>query len=224
MKHSVIRIGKTITQNSKVMRIIYKVFLLRKYLKKTGYFKSIFENKPVSVQGDALPWYSYSAISFLDRKFAHPDLINNNFTAFEFGAGNSSIWWSKRVKKIVSVENDPDWVTIINGIKSDNMDIHYCELKYGGKYCRYIANFNQLFDIIIVDGRDRNNCIKHCISHLSKAGIIVLDNSERDQYKEGIQHLSEKGFRSIEFHGLGPINPYPWSTTVFYRDNNIIEL
>jgi hypothetical protein len=68
------------------------------------------------------------------------------------------------------------------------------------------------------------NCIKQSIDSLSPAGVMVLDDSERDEYKEGIAFLRTKNFRSIEFWGIAPGIFFRKCTTVFYRDGNCLGI
>ncbi len=51
-----------------------------------------------------------------------------------------------------------------------------------------------LFDIVLVDGRDRNNCIFNAITALKENGIIILDDGERKRYEKGIDRLTREGF------------------------------
>ena len=76
------------------------------------------------------------------------------------------------------------------------------------------------FDIIIVDGRDRVNCVKNSIDKLKENGIIILDDSERKEYNEAKEFLFYKGYKKIEFWGIAPGVFYNKCTTVFYKEHN----
>jgi len=52
---------------------------------------------------EKLPWISFSAIDFI-KKMVRKDMI-----VFEYGSGGSTLFWASRVKKIISVEHDPEW-------------------------------------------------------------------------------------------------------------------
>lgn len=43
------------------------------------------------------------------------------------------------------------------------------------------------FDLIFIDGRNRLLCLKKSKELLSENGVVILHDSERPQYKEGIQ-------------------------------------
>ncbi|PGF17140.1 hypothetical protein CP556_14105 [Natrinema sp. CBA1119] len=80
------------------------------------------------------------------------------------------------------------------------------------------------FDVIIIDGLDRNQCIEAAVPELSDSGIIILDDAQRQKYKTGKQKLRDEGFSHIEFEGLKPINRMPAKTSVYYRENNCLGL
>lgn len=83
---------------------------------------------------------------------------------------------------------------------------------------------NKKYHIIIIDGRDRVNCIKNSIKCLKPEGVIVLDDSERTQYLEGIRFLLNEGFKKIDFWGISPGLSYKKSTTIFYTENNCLGI
>ena len=57
-----------------------------------------------------MPWITYSSIDKLNK------LLNIEMKVFEFGSGGSTLYYSKRVKEIVSVEHEPDWYNNVENI------------------------------------------------------------------------------------------------------------
>jgi hypothetical protein len=51
-----------------------------------------------------------------------------------------------------------------------------------GDYCRAIGETGDQYDVVIVDSRDRMNCLKQSISALTSRGVILLDDSQRRRY------------------------------------------
>lgn len=95
---------------------------------------------------------------------------------------------------------------------------------YNGNYSKFSSNLNKKFDVIIVDGRDRVNCVKNAIKNLKESGVIVLDDSERESYKEGIDFILSHGFKKIDFCGISPGLFYKKNTTIFYKTVNCLEI
>ena len=104
------------------------------------------------------------------------------------------------------------------------MEYLHHELVHGGEYSKTILRYNNAFDIIVIDGRDRVNCARNCLGALKDNGVVIWDNSDRDKYEEGYAYLVQNGFNRLDFDGLGPINCDGWRTSVFYRQNNCLGI
>lgn len=73
----------------------------------------------------------------------------------------------------------------------------------------------QTFDLILVDGRARPACIRHALTKVKPAGVIVVDNAERDHYGPACELLAGAGLRPRRLPGPGPYNRYFWLTTAW---------
>lgn len=47
--------------------------------------------------------------------------------------------------------------------------------------------------------------------------FILFDNSECQEYTPAFDLLRQAGFHRTDFWGTGPVNPYEWCTSVFFR-------
>ena len=171
--------------------------------------KASFEKKiPTDPNNEAWPWYTYPAIEFLSQF---------DFSAcsmFEYGSGNSSFFWAKRARKILSVESDAAWYSKIESAKLENQEIM---LKTSLKdYVESIHLKDEKYDVVIVDADYRFNCAKEAVQRVNPGGIIILDNS--DWYPGVISYLVENRFSQIDFIGWGPVNSYAWSTSLFFME------
>jgi hypothetical protein len=68
-----------------------------------GHVRSVSGGIPVDRVGRPIPWYTYPAIEFL-RQLDFGDRV-----VFEYGAGNSTLFWADIARRVVSVEDDPAW-------------------------------------------------------------------------------------------------------------------
>lgn len=165
------------------------------------------------------PWWGKSMIDFVKKR------LNKSFRVFEWGSGNSTLFWSQNVKEVVSIEHNKRWYEKMSNIGLDNVKIRYCELEYGGEYSKAIFREGKVFDVVLIDGRDRVNCAKNAVSCLKEDGVIIWDNSERESYREGYTYLISNGFKQIEIssvvYGLPGIEEF---TSIFYRENNCFGL
>jgi hypothetical protein len=51
-----------------------------------------------------------------------------------------------------------------------------------------------------------------------------LDDSERKEYKKGIEYLQQSGYRKIDFWGIAPGIFFNKCTSIFYRDKNCLGI
>ena len=78
-------------------------------------------------------------------------------------------------------------------------------------------------DLIFIDGGPRNTEL-FLVAMLARDNTIILvDNSEQDYLKVGIQMLLLYGFKEISFSGLGPLNPYKSQTSIFVKNLDFIS-
>lgn len=188
------------------------------YLDDIGWFKAFDTRSPVDKNGAPIPWVTYSFIDFIKER------LNKQHAVFEFGSGNSTFFYAKYAGIVVSVEHDKDWYDKIIKSKPENSEMIFCELVRGGDYCHMPVKLGEKFDIIIVDGRDRVNCCKQAIDALSEKGVVVLDDSERESYWQGVDFLTNSGFKHLSFSGISPGLFYRKSTSVFYKDDNCLGI
>ena len=60
-----------------------------------GWIRSATARRPVDVDGQPIPWMTYGLIRFLDKR------LPASIDVFEYGAGNSTLWWSQRARSVV---------------------------------------------------------------------------------------------------------------------------
>jgi hypothetical protein len=210
---------KTIIRKNKFTASLLEVYFFSKnYLKPKGWFLSRFKYQPLDLDNQPIPWLTYSAIHFINQK------LKKQFRVFEYGSGNSTIWFASKVKHIVSIEHDPGFYSSIYQKITlfDNVAYELIELK--DSYSQKIQEYRNEFDIVIIDGRERVQCTKNSISALKQDGIIIFDNSDRTEYNECFDYLVENDFKKIDFKGVGPIGHVEWQTSIFYRVDNCFDI
>lgn len=191
---------------------------LRGYLDRIGWIRSQRERMPVDAQGEPLPWITYPAIAFLK------DRLREDLSLFEYGSGNSTLWWSRRASRVVSYEHDPTWYSQMKGLMPANVEYVHRTLEQGDDYCQGITNYEDEFDVVVIDGRQRVACAINSLTALKPGGVLLWDNSERERYEPGYEFLRSNGFRRIDFHGQGPSIAEGWCTSFFYRDGNCLGI
>lgn len=175
-----------------------------------GQYKTIRHWTCVDRLNAKLPWYTYPAIEYLNN------IDFSDKVVFEFGSGNSSAYWAGKAKLVHSIEHDIDWYEKVKQELAENQSLELCGSEQS--YLEAINNFSEKADVLIIDGMYREKCAKLVQTHLADDGMVILDNS--DWYKETAKFLRETlDLLEVDFHGFGPINPYTWTTSIFFRRN-----
>ena len=113
-----------------------------------------------------LPWLPLTAIKYLKCK------IKKNYKGIEFGSGNSTFFFSKLCKELVSYENNYLFYKEILKSKKKNIKIIYSK-----KYPSLIKNQkNNYYDFCLVDGLSRDLCIYNVLPKLKKKSFLIIDN------------------------------------------------
>lgn len=183
-----------------------------------GWFRSFRENRPVSASGEPIPWLTYAAIDFLASR------VTPDWHVFEYGCGHSTLWWSSRVSSVTAVEHDINWARSVQARLTGNGHVVHVPAEPARTYTAALADTGRSFNVIVIDGVHRPACLDVAHESLSEDGVIVLDNSERDEYHSAIDRLIQRGFRHVEFNGLVPGVCWKSRTTIFYRDGNCLGL
>ncbi len=179
-----------------------------------GHAKSKELNQCINKENKPIPWFTYPAIEYLQQ------LNLNDKTVLEWGAGNSSLFFSARAKIICSIEHNLEWYNKISSFKIANQDLQYRD---ESKYVEAIKDFNRKFDVIIIDGILREKCAVISLEFIMDGGLLILDNSDRDPQIS--EFLRGNNFIEVDMHGFGPINDYTWTTSLFFkRDFNFKPL
>lgn len=186
---------------------ITNIALLNMINQSWGHNHTVTTGIPLDKAGTPIPWFTYPAIEYLSQ------LNLSNSSVLEWGGGNSTKYFSERCRNILTIEHNIEWFIKLRENKFPNSDVMLVEpLQYGNP--SFIAE--RKFDIIIVDGINREECMHTAYDILNAGGIIILDNSDR--HPEIADEARKNGFTQIDFHGIGPVNMYTWTTTIFFKD------
>ncbi len=150
--------------------------------------------------------------------------MNKNQNLFEYGSGYSTVFFAERIQSVTSVEYDNEWYEKAKELINDfsNTEIIFQELNED--YPKTINKTDRKYELVIIDGRNRVKCALNSFEHLTSDGVLILDDSSRDEYQEIWDFYLGKGFREITFQGLKPNGFSIDHTTVFYRDGNCLGI
>lgn len=181
-----------------------------------GWKQSKAKKQCIDGNGKPIPWYTYSSIFYLEPK------VSSSMIVFEFGSGYSTLWWAKRVERVIAVEHNLEWFNLMTPKLPNNATIIFKE--QGDNYFNYIDTLDIKFDIIAIDGYagGRYKSTLPALRNITDAGVFVLDNADADYAKANYDDLISAGYIAIDFTGMGAINNSFWCTSIFYKPNNNI--
>ena len=172
-----------------------------------GHLKTVKNWSCVDKNNNPIPWYTYPAIEYINQlDFTEKEI-------FEFGSGNSTIFWALNAKKVISVEDNREWFDKIEKQLPKNAEYLYINQK--DDYINAIKQYSSEFDGIIIDGSHRYECALNAVEKLRRGGMIILDNS--DWYEKTAAFLRDADLIEVDMTGFGPINGYTWTTSFFFH-------
>ena len=159
------------------------------------------------------PWTSQASISIFEA------LLKKDMTGFEYGSGNSTVFFARHLGQFTSVEHHEQWFKIVKQklehLNIVNVDYHFIppkpdttsnvsfkdfpsvppDFKIRNDYQDYFSFITRFpinhFDFILIDGRARVECAMMAIPRLKPGGIFVLDNSDRSRYEPIFRQLKD---------------------------------
>lgn len=170
-----------------------------------GHSRSRILKQAIDAESNPIPWFTYPAFEFISQFSLQQKSV------FEWGSGNSSLYFLPRCKRLVSVESNQEWYNKVKGLTTSK---HEMILSTLDNYALEITRIGLKFDLIIVDGDRRFDCCVKAVEFLNKGGMIILDNS--DWHPKSCELMRNHGFTQIDMAGFGPINSYSWVTSFFF--------
>jgi hypothetical protein len=183
-----------------------------------GWFNSFNTKQSVDKNNKPIPWCTYSFIKFIEPR------LKKKFSVFEYGSGNSTLWYAERVGSVKSVEHDQNWFNKNHLHYPTNVKAVFRTFNNDQAYANEINKDGTTYNIIIIDGVDRNNCVRCSINNLTEDGVIIYDNTQVPEYGPSIEFLVQNGFKRLDFEGLLPIVAHNNITSIFYRDRNCLGI
>lgn len=164
----------------------------------------ILRNMPRAVAGGVLrlltghlprrPWISYDAQRVIATFLASRDAP----CVLEFGSGQSTRWYAQRSTRIVSFEADPDWYVTV---AAQLAGIDGADYRLASSRDEFASpSVTGKFDLVMIDGPWRDDCVAFALDHLADEGLLYLDNS--DKFANACEgDVQEARRRLIDFAG-----------------------
>lgn len=179
-----------------------------------------------------LAWWTFAAQSLVDAFLRDKP----GASVFEYGAGASSVWLARRGARLVSVDHDAAWITRLRPKLAlyPKLELRHVQPTRSARprmrsghadwqqfdfydYVNEIDTVDGQFDLIVIDGRCRCECLQKAQLRLKPGGMIVFDNASRKRYRAALHAVATQAvaMQTIATRGLTACLPYPDATTLF---------
>jgi predicted O-methyltransferase YrrM len=173
------------------------------------------------------PWYTCECICFLRN------LNVKHYDVFEWGGGCSTVWYAHNCKSVTTIETSKEWadeiVTYLDNTKKTNYSIKVVDVPPSAnspcdnmnQYLSYIAELDQKFDLIVVDGSYRNDALLISEKFVKNGGYIIYDNYL--QFTSGYEKLPNAEYMNSKYDLI--VNNHntedhkDWKTAVWKIEN-----
>mgnify|MGYP003972209059 FL=1 len=138
-----------------------------------NYFLAKLKLKIVELLYPDHPWLTYESIKILNNE------LKSDFIGFEFGSGRSTLWLSKKIKFLTSIEHSEEYYIKVNKEIAKNSIVNCSLLHQTGKdYYKILQSQSDYsIDFILIDGIFRDKLLEIALQKISKRGIICFDNA-----------------------------------------------
>ena len=160
------------------------------------------------------PWFSPGAVKFLKENLA------GKLSCFEWGSGDSTLWFAQRCWLTVSVEHNWDWfLRVHKAVQGLPAVVFHRELVHD--YWDMIRFFRP--DIVVIDGRHRKACAEQVAKMSPLPSLVIWDDAQRDYYQCSMG-LFGSGWTRKDFVGGQPGDLETNKTTrLFIRQDGLFK-
>jgi predicted O-methyltransferase YrrM len=127
----------------------------------------------------------------------------------------STSWYGRRFRQVYGVDANAEWFRRVKDAVSGLANVQVALETDPARYITAIdRTAHEQFDMIIVDGEHRLDCLRHALSKLRAGGVLVVDNTDVDP--ELVEEMRPRTTReSYVFPGYGPGAFHPWETRIW---------
>ena len=184
-----------------------------------------------------LAWWTYEAQDEIDSFLAG---FPGGARVLEFGSGGSTVWLARRAGSVDSVEHDAGWAERVRDMLGSAPGLRCAPVVHspavprsqrplvpsgapsgrGLDFEQYVSlplTLGGRFDLILVDGRAREESLLRSLALLGEGGMALLDDSQRPRYQASLAQAAARGWTVRTTRGLTPCQPFPRQTTLLTR-------
>jgi len=172
---------------------------------------SLYQPKPWPV-AEGKPWMCRPAVEQLEQ------LVVPGMRILEWGSGGSTVFCAKKGAEVICIEHDRSWVKLLKSElarRKLSAQVNINQIDLTANYVDIVDELSGNFDLVIVDGRRRVECVSKAHNRVVPGGWLVLDDSDREAYSPAYEQLA--GWHKLVLKGPRPETKVDPQTTMWQR-------
>lgn len=154
--------------------------------------------------GCILPWYTSPCLEWLMTLDLKGKFV------FEYGVGDSTEWFRSRSALLAGVDSNIEYAKKHKSLYAWDKNTYLTSLVY------LSTLLGVQYDITIVDGNYRDECVECALCHLKPGGFLILDNYKQPSVEEHWP-LTEKLIEGMPITIYKEPEHYDWVTAVVQK-------
>ena len=165
------------------------------------------------------PWMCRPAVEQLEK------LVVPGMRILEWGSGGSTVFCAERGAEVICIEHDASWVKLLKSElarRKLSAQVNINQIDLAANYVDIVDQLAGNFDLVIVDGRRRIECVSKAHNRVVPGGWLVLDDSDREAYSPAYERLA--GWHKLVLKGPRPETEADPQTTMWQRPHESADV
>jgi predicted O-methyltransferase YrrM len=160
-----------------------------------------------------IPWLTFDAIRLITPALGAGGRV------FEYGSGHSTLYWLQRKAEVVTLEDNEGWFNALRNVAgSDSPQLTMLLAKQKSDYIDAIHRYPKAhFDVVLVDGSYRRDCVLAAIEHVKPGGLLVVDNTDWHWFRSAPIDGIPVDWRKSVHAGYAPMLGHKTETSIWRR-------
>jgi predicted O-methyltransferase YrrM len=158
-----------------------------------------------------VPWLPFTIAAAL------ANTIDDGWRVAEFGGGGSTVWFADRGAIVTTIEHDGAWADAVRSVAPPSVTIHFRPIDESPE--PYVHALDDepdgSFDLVLIDGEARLDCITASLPKLKGGGLLVVDDTNTEIGPPVMAMLRDWSRR--DFCGLAPSKAVPGQTSCWTK-------
>lgn len=171
-----------------------------------------------------LPIYDSELVPSLNYALLHllKERIKPEWRVLEFGAGYSTVWWSRHVAMVHAMEEDAGWAETVRRLAEPGK--HIITQAPAVDFPARTRELDGSFEIVVVDCSNAGACAVAALPRLRSTGAMIVNHSDRLEHAELIRAWKERGLRELRLTAPAPGSLRMEVASVLYLADNCLGL